>query len=107
MPTHEEWVAFYNNCSSRWVTENGVAGRRFTSKVAGYTDKSIFLPAAGWCNGKRLEWTASYGLYWSATVSSMNTNYGWILEFDNTWYVWENRHSERWNGYPVRGVLRQ
>ncbi len=104
MPTDEEWKALFNNCTSESTTVNGVRGIRFTSKVAGYTDKSIFLPAAGCCDGTSLSYGGSYGLYWSATVSSSNSNYGWYLYFDSR-YVADN--NSRCFGYPVRGVIRQ
>lgn len=48
MATQEEWEELQdtNNCSWDWTTENGVSGYRITSKKEGYTDRSIFLPAA-------------------------------------------------------------
>ena len=47
IPTHSEFQELMDKCNYTWTTENGVSGYRFTSKVDGYTDKSIFIPAAG------------------------------------------------------------
>lgn len=51
-PTKEQMDELYNNCT--WTKEtnfNGVTGLngiKFTSTIEGYTDKYIFLPAAGY-----------------------------------------------------------
>ena len=45
MPTDAEFAALTNNCTSTWVTTNGVSGRLVAGKGA-YADRSIFLPAA-------------------------------------------------------------
>ena len=108
MPTDEEWKALKNNCTWDWQaagnsTFGGVAGWKVTSKVD--SSKFIFLPAAGCCDGTSLSYGGSYGLYWSATVSSSNSNYGCYLYFEPS-YVYPD-HNSRCFGYPVRGVIRQ
>lgn len=72
MPTKAEYDELINNCQCDWVTYNGVSGRKFTSKIAGYTDKWIFLPAAGYRSYDSLLYVGSYGGYWS---SSLDTDY--------------------------------
>lgn len=48
-PTMDEVKELIDNCDIEYnATENGVLGVRFTSKVDGYADKSIFLPATGY-----------------------------------------------------------
>mgnify|MGYP003302756243 CR=1 FL=1 len=47
MPTKEELEELKEKCTWEWITKNGVNGYKVTSKVDGYTDRSIFLPAAG------------------------------------------------------------
>ena len=47
MPTKQEIEELYNNCDWTWTTQNGISGVKITSKVEGYTDRSIFIPAAG------------------------------------------------------------
>ena len=44
MPTDAEFAALLDNCTTEWITTNGVSGRLVTGKGA-YADKSIFLPA--------------------------------------------------------------
>lgn len=72
MPTKAEYDELKNNCQCDWVTYKGVNGRKFTSKKSGYTDKWIFLPAAGSRSRDYVFGAGSYGLYWS---SSLNTGY--------------------------------
>lgn len=75
IPTDAEWTELRKNCTWTW-TDNyngtGVAGRIATSKVEGYTDKSIFLPAAGNRRNSSLYSVGISGRYWSSTS---NTEY--------------------------------
>ena len=44
-----EFTELFENCNIEYTaSENGVNGIRLTSKVAGYEDKSIFIPAGGY-----------------------------------------------------------
>lgn len=47
IPTIEEWNELKENCTWTWGNMNGVYGFYVTSNMPGYTDHSIFLPAAG------------------------------------------------------------
>ncbi len=47
MPTKEEIEELLEKCSWEWTTVNKVCGYKVTSKIPGYTDRYIFLPAAG------------------------------------------------------------
>jgi hypothetical protein len=47
MPTDAEISSLVANCTTKWITTNGVLGRLVTGKGA-YADRSIFLPAAGY-----------------------------------------------------------
>ena len=42
MPTRTEFEELVKNCDAVWTIENGVKGKRFTSKIEGFTDKSVF-----------------------------------------------------------------
>ena len=64
LPTSGEFVELNNNCDSEWTDEDGVAGRRFTSRING---NSIFFPASGNYDGTSLHNRGTYGLYWSST----------------------------------------
>lgn len=50
MPSNEEWLELRDYCTIEFITINEMKGIRFTSKIEGYTDRSIFLPAAGYMN---------------------------------------------------------
>ena len=83
MPTDAEWTELRNNCTWTWTTVNGIKGRLVTSKKAGYTDKSIFLPAAGRRSGTDLTNVGSYGIYWSSSLYTDNPDYAWYVSFDS------------------------
>lgn len=99
MPTRLEFQELYDNCDSAWVTENGVAGRRFTSKTNG---NSIFFPAAGFYNGTSLYDRGSRGYYWSASRESDRT--GYYLSFYSMG-VYPQYYTYRRQGFSVRAVL--
>jgi len=73
MPTREEMDELHDNCTWEWTAINGVNGYRVTSKKQGYTDRSIFLPAAGYKANGRYEY-GSNGNYWSRSL--MTDPYG-------------------------------
>ena len=88
MPTIAEWEELLDNCTWTW-TDNyngtGVAGRIVTGRKPGYTDKSIFLPAAGYRNGSYLTGDGSNGAYWSSSLGEdyPNEAYGVFFKSDN------------------------
>ena len=53
MPTDAEMTELREQCTWTWTTQNGVYGYKVTSKKSGYTNKSIFLPAAGYRSSVR------------------------------------------------------
>lgn len=79
IPTKAEWQELYDNCTWTWTTQNGVNGYKVTSNKAGYTDKFIFLPAAGFRYYSDLRSVGSYGYYFS---SSLYEDY----YSDSAWY---------------------
>ena len=99
MPSVEEYRELFNNCSCKRTTLNGVYGQLFTSKIEGYNDKSIFLPAAGCREGIKLLLVGTNGFYWS---SSLHENYpnNACAFFDYSL----GSMSVRWEGFPVRPV---
>ena len=100
MPTQAECQELLDNCDVTWTNDyngTGVKGCVFTSKVNG---KSVFLPAAGYCDYSFVDGVGSYGGYWSASWRS--PSYAWRLYF-NSGYQYL-RYSRRACGYSVRGV---
>ena len=114
MPTSAEMQELLDNCTWTWTTLNEVSGCMITSKVEGYTDKSIFIPAAGYKDNTGTLYSKNEnGYYWS---NSLNADYlGWgdpsnadflpIFQPGSEW--WEQisiSSSVRTNGFSVRPV---
>ena len=75
MPTNAEQVELLNSCTWTWYSSgnsefNGVAGYKVTSNKSGYTDRSIFLPAAGFRLDTSLYSAGELGGYWSSSLST-------------------------------------
>ena len=98
MPTVGEFQELAANCDSEWTDEDGVAGRRFTSRING---NSIFFPASGYRHGTGLYSRGSYGNYWSASLYSQTRGYD--LYFSSGGVDPADNHS-RFNGFSVRAV---
>ena len=98
MPTVGEFQELNAQCDSEWTDEDGVSGRRFTSRING---NSIFFPASGYRSGTGLNYRGSYGYYWSASLYSQTS--GYYLHFDSTG-VNPARYSNRFYGFSVRAV---
>lgn len=101
MPTDAEWTELRENCTWTWTTQNGVNGQLVTSNKEGYTDKSIFLPAAGSLRITRLDYAGSYGFY---TSSSLYTNpcFAWFVRFNSD--LVSRSGASRYDGLSVRPV---
>ena len=81
MPTLSECQELLDNCTKTWTTLNGVYGRKFTSNKTGYTDKWIFLPAAGYRRDTILDDTGPFGFYWSSSVDTDKPIFAYYLYF--------------------------
>lgn len=103
MPTKAEWQELEDNCTWTWTTQNGINGYKVTSNKAGYTDKFIFLPAAGSRSEYDLDGVGSYGYYWSSSLSEDYSDYAWYLNFHSGGH--DLHLSSRYYGQSVRPVL--
>lgn len=82
MPTMDEIDELYRKCDWKWTTQNGVAGVIITSKVEGYTDRSIFMPASGEYDKHELRWEGVCGETWSGSYSTdRDRGYAYTLYF--------------------------
>ncbi len=79
MPTKADFQELIDNTTSVWRTQNGVYGRKFTSKK---NNNSIFLPAAGNRWNGMLKNAGSYGYYWSSSLYEGYPYSAWGLRFD-------------------------
>ena len=108
MPTKQEMVELLDNCTWEWTTLNGVNGYRVTSKKQGYTNRSIFLPAAGHALNLRYEY-GSRGSYWSSTIEPLNDGMGSLSCHSAAIIDFSSRHAvisygSRESGYSIRPV---
>ena len=98
LPTSGEFQELYNNCDSEWTDEDGVVGRRFTSRING---NSVFFPASGYYVGTSLDYRGSSGGCWSSTWSS-ETN-ARFLGFNSSNVDPQDGSSRRY-GFTARAV---
>ncbi len=99
MPTDAEWKELINNCTWTWTTQNGVYGRKVTSKTNG---NSIFLPAAGYPFVSSLFDVGSSGFYWSSSLDTGSPCDAWGVNFDSgNVYRYDG---SRYGGQSVRPV---
>lgn len=103
MPTKSEWQELLDNCTWTWTTQNGINGYKVASNKAGYTDKFIFLPAAGDRSGGGLYYVGSDGGYWSSSLREYGSGYAWFLDFSSGYRDLLN--CRRNFGQSVRPVL--
>jgi hypothetical protein len=102
MPTDAELTELREQCTWTWTTQNGVYGYKVTSKKSGYTNKSIFLPAAGCRSDDSLYDAGSGGYYWSSSLYTDYPDDAWRVGFYSG-YV--GRYcSSRYCGFSVRPV---
>ena len=105
MPTSSEIAELVDKCDWEMAySEDGIAGFKITSKVEGYTDKSIFLPLNGYYNESYNNRNGGY--YWSSSLGSNNgVTYARMLNVDyygNVGYVLEDY---RYKGMGIRPVF--
>ena len=106
MPTKTEQDELCTNCTWTWTTLNGVNGYRVTSKKTGYTDRSIFLPAAGFRDSTYLRSVGSMGRYWSKSINTGTDNFfAYAIVFSPEYSYLEHNCYRRY-GLPVRPVCR-
>ena len=91
MPTDAELTELREQCTWTWTTQNGVYGYKVTSKKSGYTNKSIFLPAAGYRDDSSLY--TDYPNY---------PKYAWYVYFISD--IVFRRNNSRSCGFSVRPV---
>ena len=101
IPTDEEWWELRYNCSWTWTSIDGVSGYKVQSKESGYTDKWIFLPAAGYRNDDYLGRVGSYGYYWSSSLSD-NPSSAYYIYFASSSV--DRKGGYRYYGQSVRPV---
>ena len=100
MPTYAEQEELIEQCTWTWTTQNGVNGYKVTSKKNG---NSIFLPAAGYCDGLP-SYAGSCGFYRSSSIDTYYTSHAFYLRFDSSSVYWLSDGGLRYQGRSVRPV---
>lgn len=101
IPTEDEFTELIKNCTWTRVSQNGVNGYKVTSNKPGYTDRSIFLPAAGYRGYSNLNSVGTLGYYWSSSLVRLNSRLAWLLVLDSRSLT---AGSSRATGQSVRPV---
>ncbi|MCR5152046.1 MAG: LamG domain-containing protein, partial [Prevotella sp.] len=105
LPTKEEYLELINNTTREWIWRDGFRGFLFTSTMEGYTDKSIFIPAAGYYYDGRSYSHNNNADYWTSTVNGASNAYD--INFANGAMVESGQgvpsHDKR-HGFTIRGV---
>ena len=102
MPTDAELTELREQCTWTGTTQNGVYGYKVTSKKSGYTNKSIFLPAAGDRDASSLRNAGSGGCYWSSSLCTDVSSAAWYVDFIPSHVL--RRVILRYHGFSVRPV---
>ena len=82
MGTKAEWDELREYCTWKWTKQKGLSGYLVTSKIKGFTDKSIFLPASGWLQDGNIMQQSTYASYWCSTPGVQPNNesaYGFYI----------------------------
>ena len=106
IPTAVEWEELCDrrNCTWEWTIVDGIPGCRVTSKKEGYTDRSIFLPAAGYYRAHAIEGAGSSGYYWSSTRNVPFADRALCLYFIPN-FIGIGNNGFRNGGFTIRPVI--
>lgn len=104
MPSKDEIDELMRSCTRVWTTHNEVNGYLFTSKIEGYTNCSIFLPAAGYYdeNGRFYNKGIS-GYYWLNTLWESRPQDARCESFQSDDW-WTSGSENRSCGFTIRPV---
>lgn len=106
IPTVSDWQKLYTHCEWTWMEAdnseyNGVSGYKVEGK-GDYSEKSIFIPAAGYFLNAELRSSKTNGYYWSAELHSDMLK-AWRPTFTNS-KVTVTGSTNRCYGLPIRPV---
>ena len=103
MPTQAEFSALISNCTTTWITTNGVPGLLVTG-MGEFANRSIFLPATGDGYDSSLYYNGLKGVYWSSTPNPDYSSCAWYLDFNEHEFGQGFNNYFRYYGRPVRPV---
>ena len=100
-PKYEDWFELIELCEWKWTYQNDHAGYIIT----GLNGNSIFLPAAGFKEGKEINQAGSLGFYWSSSLHEDTTGHAWGVFFDQSGRF--QYYHDRYLGRSIRPVCRR
>lgn len=75
MPSIQDMKVLVDSCQWQWTNQDGQPGYLVTSRKTGFTDKSIFLPAAGYQDGTYYQMINSDTYYWTSSLYNASDAY--------------------------------
>lgn len=73
MPTSQDFLNLQEKCDWTWAQIDGVFGYKISGR-GNFSSASIFLPASGWVDEKKLTGSGIEGRYWSASDTEFLDN---------------------------------
>ena len=102
LPRFSEFKELNDNCDSEWIDQDGVYGRRFTSRANG---NSIFFPATGNWIDTSIDGLGEYAYYMCSQYSSVwHSGEGLLVEAEDV-PEWPEALSPKYVGGSVRAVM--
>ena len=98
MPSDIQQQELLNYCSNQWTQQNGVYGRLVTGPNGG----QVFLPAAGYRTGEKLNVVGGGGHYWSSLLDPNDDSYANGMFFGSG--NWGKSYDTRDTGLSIRAV---
>lgn len=83
LPSTNDFEELINKCKWTWMTSHGANGYL----VTGPNGNSIFLPVAGFYNGRFLQNDGENGYYWGSNIYENDTRYAWCLTISSSGYA--------------------
>lgn len=107
MPTDNEADELRLNCTWTWTNLNGVNGYILRSKIDGFTDRSIFLPAAGHRSETQLYNVGTVVSLWCGRIGDGEPDAAYRLYYDPSSHDPDGHnigYYDRYRGLPIRPV---
>jgi len=102
IPTNTQFKELVENCTWEKTKVNNVPGWRGTSKIKGYTERSIFFPLAGY-KGEKSTKVAEVGQYWTSKLYN-NSRSGQMYSFESDRSEPRSMGGYRHQGRSIRPV---
>lgn len=106
MPKYAELRELQIYCTWTWTTVNGINGYIVRSNQPGYTERYIFLPAAGYYESDKKIQPGSWDSHgcWSSSLGDSEMGRATCMHYNEGSLMISVGASDRYRGYPVRPV---